>query len=160
MTVETPFARYRATVKPAWVDHNGHMGIRSYTHVFDRAIWAFYGHLGLTREAMAAENRTIFALQEASWYRREVMLGDPLVVVSQLIDIDRNKLVTFHRLRQTRDGYDAAMTELIEISIDNRTRRPAAFSAAVAERLKVVMDAHRHLERPKESGQGIGIKRR
>ena len=62
-----------------------------------------------------AQGTSIFALQETSWFKREVMLDDPLLVTSQLIDFDNNKLVTFHHLHQTRDEYVAAMYEIIEI---------------------------------------------
>jgi acyl-CoA thioester hydrolase len=160
MTIQAPFAEFRTTVSPEWVDHNGHMGIRSYTKVFDQAVHAFYRHLGITREALEADNGTIFALQESGWFRREVMLGDPLLVVSQLIDIDHNKLVTFNRMEQTRDGYVAALNEIIEIHIDKETRRPAPFGAGIAGRLAEVFVVHRELPRPPESGRGIAIPRK
>jgi acyl-CoA thioester hydrolase len=155
-----PFAEFRTTVKPAWVDHNGHMGIRAYTRLFDRAIGRFYGFLGVTKAALETAGGTIFALQEGTWYKRELMLGDPLLVVSQLIDHDHNKLVTFHQLRQTREDYVAAMAEIIEIHIGRETRRPAPFPAAVRARLAEVMAEHAALPRPPESGQGIALRRK
>ena len=160
MSVPAPFAEFRTTVQPDWVDHNGHMGIRSYTHVFDQAVTAFYQYLGLTREALKARGHTIFALQETSWFRREVMLGDPLLVTSQLIDCDHNKLVTFHHMHQTRDDYVAALYEIIEIQIDMEQRRSAAFPDATRQHLETVHAAHEKLGRPPESGQGVGIKRK
>jgi acyl-CoA thioester hydrolase len=160
MSETAPFAEFRTEVLPAWVDHNGHMGIRSYTKVFDQAVHHFYRHLGLTREALDAGGGSIFALQESDWFRREVMLGDPLLVVSQLIDCDHNKLVTFHTLRQTRDDYVAAMNEIIEIHVDMTTRRPAPFPPAIRASLEAAMAVHGTLERPAESGRGIAIPRK
>lgn len=155
-----PFAEFRTPVKPEWIDDNGHMGIRSYTQVFDEAIGPFYRHIGLTREHLNVRGTTIFALQETAWYRREVMLGDPLLVTAQLIDFDHDKMVTFQRMHQTRDGYVAAMAEIIEIHIDRTTRRPADFAPEIAVRLSEVHAAHRRLGVPAESGRGVGIRRR
>ena len=160
MSVPAPFAEFRTTVKPEWVDHNGHMGIRSYTHVFDEGVNQFYRFLGLSREVLKARGHTIFALQETSWFRREVMLGDPLLVTSQLIDVDHNKLVTFHHLHQTRDDYVAALYEIIEIQIGREARKPAPFPDETRERLAAVHAAHETLGRPPQSGQGVGIRRK
>jgi len=160
MSEPAPFAEVRSHVHDDWVDHNGHMGVRSYMQVFDPGVHHFYRHCGLTREALEAGGGTIFALQESAWYRREVMRGDPLLVVSQLIEIDHSKLVTFHTLRQTRDDYVAALYEVIEIHIDRESRRPAPFPAAIRARLEEVMSAHAGRERPAESGRGIAIPRK
>lgn len=160
MTIEAPFAQFRAVVEPDWVDHNGHMGIRSYTHVIDQAVSCFYHYLGINRDLLNARGTSIFALQETSWFKREVMLDDPLLVTSQLIDFDHNKLVTFHQLHQTRDDYVAAMNEIIEIHIDMSTRKPTSFMDDTAERLATVHRAHQVLGRPPESGKGIAIPRR
>lgn len=160
MSVPAPFAEFCTTVQPEWVDHNGHMGIRSYTHVFDAGVTQFYRFLGLTRDALRARGHTIFALQETSWFRREVMLDDPLLITSQLVDCDHNKIVTFHHLRQTRDDYVAALYEIIEIQIDMEQRKPAPFPDETYQHLEAVRAAHEKLGRPPESGQGVGIKRK
>ncbi len=160
MTVPAPFAQFRITVKSEWVDHNGHMGIRSYTNVIDQAVTRFYRYLGLSREVLQAQGNSIFALQETSWFRREVMLDDPLLVTSQLIDFDHNKLVSFHQLHQSRDNYVAAMNEIIEIHIDMTTRKPTPFASEISERLEMVHDAHEILGRPPESGRGVAIPRK
>jgi acyl-CoA thioester hydrolase len=160
MSFEAPFAQFHAEVEPEWVDHNGHMGIRSYTLVFDRAVSHFYRELGLSRDLLKRHGTSIFALQETSWFKREVLLGDPLLVTSQLIDHDHNKLVTFHKLHQTRDDYVAAMYEIIEIHIDMTARRPTPFPDEIAQHLAQVQDAHASLDRPPESGRGIAIPRK
>ncbi len=160
MSEAAPFAEFRTEVLPEWVDHNGHMGIRSYTKAFDLAARLFYRYLGINQETLRPGNGSIFALQEGSWFRREVMLGDPLMVESQLIDHDHNKVVIFHTLIQTRDNYIAAKNEIIEIHIDMTTRRPAPFPDAIQARLAEVMALHGTLERPAESGRGIAIPRK
>ena len=159
MSIATPFAGLRTMVRDEHVDYNGHMGIRSYTRLFDEAVGPFYDFLGLSREAVAAHGATIFALQDTAWYRREVMLGDPLLVTAQLIDHDHNKLVSFFEMRQTREDYVAACFELIELWIDRGTRRAGRFPPAVARRLGEVRAAHDRLGRPALAGQGVAIRR-
>tara|TARA_B100000676_G_scaffold81471_1_gene81501 strand:+ start:5177 stop:5659 length:483 start_codon:yes stop_codon:yes gene_type:complete len=159
MSIATPFAEFRTEVLEEHVDHNGHMGIRSYTRLFDQSTKPFYRFLGISRENLNAHGGTIFALQDTAWYRQEVMLGDPLLVTSQLIDHDHSKVVSFMTMHQTRDNYVAASFEIIEILISQETRKPKAFPDEIAQRLKEIQAAHNTLERPKLSGRGVGIRR-
>ena len=160
MTTAAPFVALRATVAKAHVDHNGHMGIRSYTRLFDRATVPFYGWLGRSRAAVRRQGGTIFALQDTSWYRREAVLGDPLLIDAQLIDHDRNKIVSFFTMRQIRDDYVAACFELIEVFIDRDSRKPGRFPDGIAARLAEVQAAHGALGRPALSGRGVAIRRK
>lgn len=160
MSVAAPFAEFRTIVKPDYVDHNGHMGIRSYTRLFDEATGPFYDFLNISRTNVREHGGTIFALQDTAWYRREVMLDDPLLITSQLIEHDHNKVVSFFTMHQTRDNYEAAMFEIIEIFIDRETRKPKPFPAVITERLAEVQKAHDALPRPPLSGRGVGIARK
>lgn len=161
MTVEigAPFEALRLAVTHDLVDHNGHMGIRSYTRLFDQATGPFYAALGLSRETLARHGATVFALQDTSWYIREVLLDDPLLITAQLVDHDHNKIVSFMTMIQERQSYVAASFELIEILMDRETRRPRRFPEAIACRLAAVNAAHDSLGRPSLSGRGIGIRR-
>ena len=154
-----PFEALRLAVTRDLVDHNGHMGIRSYTRLFDRATGPFYAALGLSRESLAHEGATIFALQDTSWYIREVLLDDPLLITAQLVDHDHSKVVSFLTMIQASQGYVAASFELIEILMDRETRRPRRFPEAVARRLADMQAVHDRLGRPRLSGRGIGIRR-
>ncbi len=156
--IEAPFEASRLVVTRDLVDHNGHMGIRSYTRLFDDATGPFYAFLGLAREQLDRHNATIFALQDTSWYAREVLLDDPLVITAQLIDHDHNKAVSFFTMVQERESYVAASFELIEIVIDRETRKPRPFPEAITERLAAVQDVHDGLGRPPLSGKGVGIR--
>lgn len=157
--IEAPFKALRRKVTRDLVDHNGHMGIRSYTGLFDEATGPFYAFLGLGRADLGCHNVTIFALQDTSWYQREVQLDDPLAISAQLIDHDHNKIVTFYTMVQEREGYVAASFELIEIVIDRETRKPRPFPDVIGERLVAVQDAHDTLPRPPLSGKGVSIRR-
>ena len=157
--IEAPFEASRLVVTRDLVDHNGHMGIRSYTMLFDGATGPFYTFLGLTREELGRHNATIFALQDTSWYTREVLLDDPLVINAQLIDHDHNKAVSFFTMVHEQENYIAASFELIEIVIDRETRKPRAFPEGIAKRLAAVQDVHDGLGRPPLSGRGVGIRR-
>ncbi len=158
MSIDSPFVLPDFLVGDEYLDHNGHMGIRSYTRIFDAATTPFYVWLGLSRKAVAAHDATIYALQDTSWYRNEVMHGDTVRITAQLIDHDHNKLVTFFTMMRENDI--AACFELIEILIDRITRKPRAFPEEIMQRLQVVKEAHDQLGRPSLSGRGIGIVRR
>ncbi|MBC6439192.1 MAG: thioesterase family protein [Rhodospirillales bacterium] len=160
MTDTAPFPALRTHVLAEHVDHNGHMGIRAYTRLFDEATTPFYVHLGISRDAVKNAGGTIFALQDTAWYRREVMQGDPLLITGQLIDFDNNKVVSFLTMQQMRDDYVAACFEIIEVFIDWETRKPGAFPETIMTRLAEVQAEQSHLERPRFSGRGVELKRK
>ena len=157
--IGAPFEALRVVVTHDLVDHNGHMGIRSYTRLFDRATGPFYAALGLSRETLAADGATIFALQDTAWYLREVLVDDPLLITAQLVDCDHNKIVSFLTMIQERENHVAASFELIEILMDQETRQPRHFARETADRLAAVRAIHGRLGRPSLSGKGIGIHR-
>ena len=52
--IVAPFDRYRALVRPEWIDHNGHMNMGFYLVVFDFATDAWFHYLGLGEQHRAA----------------------------------------------------------------------------------------------------------
>ncbi len=157
--IGAPFEALRVVVTRDLVDHNGHMGIRAYTRLFDRATGPFHAALGLSRENLAEDGATILALQDTAWSLREVLLDDPLLITAQLVDCDHNKIVSFPTMIRERRNDVAASFALIEILMDRETRRPRRFPQAMAGRLAAVRAVHGSLGRPPLSGKGIGIRR-
>ena len=58
------------------------------------------------------------------------------------------------------NNFLSATTELISMHIDTRIRRSAPMAPEIQARLEHIMQAHRMLEKPEQSGRTIGIKPR
>jgi acyl-CoA thioester hydrolase len=150
--LETPFARARAVVLPAWIDHNGHMNVGFYHVAFDVASEPFFEWLGLTPDVRREHASSTFALESHLHFHREVREGDRLRFEARLLDADAKRLHFFQAMYHADEGYLAATYESLSIHMDMRIRRPAPMPAVLADRVQAVLAAHRTLPRPWQVG--------
>ncbi len=47
MSEEAPLCLHRGSIRPEWIDYNGHMNVAYYVLVFDRGTDALLDHLGM-----------------------------------------------------------------------------------------------------------------
>ena len=133
--IAAPFDRYRALVRPEWIDHNGHMNMGFYLVVFDLATDAWFRYLGLGEPHRAAQAVTTFCLEAHVTYHREVRAGDPLRFTTQLLAWDAKRLHYFHEMYHAADGFLAATNELVSLHVSEATRRAAPMAPEILERL-------------------------
>ncbi|MBM3489509.1 MAG: thioesterase-like protein [Alphaproteobacteria bacterium] len=160
MPIETPFDRYRDVVRPEWIDHNGHMNMGYYLVVFDFATDDWFNYVGLDRQHRAQHNITTFCLEAHATYHQEVRQGDPLRFVTRLLDFDAKRLHYFHEMYHAERGYLAATNELMSLHVSLTTRRAAAMTAPLLERLEAIRQAHARLPPVPQVGRVIGLNAR
>ena len=160
MTAEAPLAIYTDSVRPEWIDYNGHMNVAYYVLAFDYATDALFDHIGLGEAYKNKYNFSTFTLEGHITYDREVLEGDPLAFKTYLLDCDEKRIHYFHEMYHATEGYLAATNELITMHIDMNKRRSAPFAPEMMERLQAMMQAHKHLPRPEKVGRTIGIRRK
>ncbi len=95
---------YEDVVRPAWIDHNGHMNLAYYVLVFAGALDGLRARLGLGGLRLS-EMHTVYA--------REVNLGDRLVVTTHVLDVRDARLHLFQEMRHAAAGYRAATFESV-----------------------------------------------
>ena len=103
LDLSAPFDRYRAVVLPEWIDLYGHMNMAVYVTVFDQGTEALCALLGVGPLYTEHELGMLFVLETHLTYAREVRLGAPLRVTSQILDHDAK------RLRMTRNNIGGAI---------------------------------------------------
>ena len=155
-----PLAPFRTTVQPQWIDYNGHMNVAYYVLVFDKATDGLLDHLGLGEAYRRATNRSIYVLEAHVTYDRELRLGEPLAVDTQLIDADDKRLHFFHRMTHAEAGYLAATNELLALHVDLAGPKAAAMPDPALAELARVLAEHRRLPPPPQLGRRIALKRR
>ena len=94
MTEPAPLELWRETVKPEWVDYNGHMNVAYYTLVFDHAVDAFFTHIGMGRDYRDAMTCSTFTVEHHITYDREVLEGDGLICRTRLVGFDEKRIIT------------------------------------------------------------------
>jgi len=159
-TIDAPLRLHSATIRPEWIDYNGHMNVAYYVLAFDHATDAFFDFLGLTDAYRRDNNASTFALEAHVNYLRELHEGDAVRIETHLLDHDHRRMHFFHSMIHESEGHLAATSEWINTHVDMTTRRSADFFPPVEERLAAVLKAHAHLDPPINKGRVIAIKRR
>lgn len=156
--IPAPLDEHRDTVRPEWIDYNGHMNVAYYVLVFDRATDVWFEHLGLGEAYRTRSGSSIFALELHVLYLAELKQGDKLRVTTQLLDHDEKRLHFFHRMYHAERGTLSACIEIMVMNVDLATRKARPFPPDVLARIAAVAEAHAALTRPSEAGRVIGLK--
>ena len=160
MSIATPLDRFSATVKPEWIDHNGHMNMGYYMVVFDYATDEFMKFVRLTRAHREQHHVTTFSLEGHITYNREIGKGDPMRFTTQLLDFDAKRFHYIHHMYHGTEGYLAATNELMSIHISKETRRSAPMQPEILDRLAAIKEAHDELPQNPYAGRVIGLSAR
>ncbi|NDI03319.1 MAG: thioesterase [Rhodobacteraceae bacterium] len=109
-----PF-EYTITVKPEWIDYNGHMQDAYYGLVFSYAVDAFQDWVGFDAAYRTATDCTIYLVEEHKYFLREVKESDPLAVQISVLGVSQ-KVFHLHCVMQS-GGHDVAISELMEMHV-------------------------------------------
>jgi acyl-CoA thioester hydrolase len=150
-----PLPRHRETVRPAWIDYNGHMNVAYYVLVFDHATDALLETAGLGPSYAARGEGSVFAVETHVTYDREVGEDAPLDVSTQVLGADDKRLHLFHTMHDARDGTVSATNEVLLLHVDMRARRVARFPEPVRAALAAVAADHARHPWPAQAGRAI-----
>lgn len=153
-----PFVGLRTEVKPEWIDHNGHFNAGYYFVVFDEAVTDWTAFIGLGMDYREANQVTTFSVEAHITFEREMNLGDPIEVRTQLLGFDEKKIHCINFMHHGTEGWVAATNELLSMHISQETRRSAPMAPEVLARLAEVQAAHATLPIPPQAGRVIGLK--
>jgi acyl-CoA thioester hydrolase len=149
---------HRETVRPEWVDYNGHMNVAYYVLVFDHATDAALDHLGLGEAYREANGCSVFVGDMHVTYRQEVGAGDRLTVTTRPLARDDRRLILFHEMTSDgiQDGY-VASNEVLCVHVDLTTRRSAPWPPAGAEALARAVAADAANPPPRSAGRSVRL---
>jgi acyl-CoA thioester hydrolase len=147
------------SVRPEWIDYNGHMNVAYYVLTFDHATDRFFDLIDLGIDYVRRENRSMFALECHVNFLREVKVGDPLRFSVQLVDHDRKRIHFLTRMEHRDEGYLAATCEWLSLHVDLSTRRSSDLPDHALIRLDEIRTSHARLPAPEHARRSIGIRR-
>ncbi len=152
-----PVVEYQDTVRPEWIDSNGHMNLAYYVVVFDFATDAFYNALDIGDAYRERSNYSCFTAETHTLYEREVHLGDPILIRTWLLGADRKRIHYFHEMFHTASGERSAVQELLALHIDMRIRRVAEFLPDKYAALQQAVQQYAPSTLPKGAGRRIAL---
>jgi acyl-CoA thioester hydrolase len=157
MSIDAPLFLHRGTIRPEWIDYNGHMNVAYYVLVFDQGTDVLLDYLGMDSAYRTQTGYSTYVLESHITYERELKEGDAYRITAQLLDFDAKRLHYFERLYHEPGDALAATTEIMLMHMDMTTVRSTPMPDAVREKVASVMEVHAGLARPAQAGRIIGI---
>jgi carnitine 3-dehydrogenase len=151
--------RFDSLVRPEWVDYNNHMTDFRYSQVFGDATDVIFRQVGVD-EAYRKSGRMFYTVENHVRYLKEIKVGEPLYVTTQVLDVDDKRLHVLHRMHRGRDGVLIATGEQMMLHVDTAAAKAASMEPSVRAKLDALHRAHAALPVPKEAGKPVGSRAR
>lgn len=150
---------FKCHVKQEWVDYNGHMNDSEYAKVFSLAVDEWMNQIGITADFRESEQYTVFTLETHLCYLDEAKEDEELTVNLQLLDHDAKRAHVFF-LMENANGDRVATSEQMLMGMNTAEGRPADFPELIMNNIDKIAQDQADLEKPKEAGRTIGIRRK
>jgi len=140
-----PLDLYRVSVKPEWIDYNGHMHEAYYVLVFGFTTDAFLDLIGMDAPYRERTHTSLYTIEGHIAFLQEVPLGTSLRVVTTLVASDTKRVHLFHQMIRESDGAMLATYELLALNVDQRGPKVSAMPAPVLDKVSAIAAAHASL---------------
>tara|TARA_R110002124_G_scaffold225361_1_gene390718 strand:+ start:439 stop:915 length:477 start_codon:yes stop_codon:yes gene_type:complete len=158
MTVhQKPFRSSLQTVKPEWIDFNGHLNMAYYNVLFDQAVDEVYAALGFGPEYQKT-GCTTYVAEFHVCYLRELHAGDQVNVSFYIVDSDEKRFHCYQELFHA-DGWCAATAEGLTLHVDQSGPRVAPMPAGIQDRVQKWRATQPPLPEDARVGRRIGLKK-
>jgi acyl-CoA thioester hydrolase len=155
---DAPIVAPAESVRPEWIDHNGHLNMAYYNVLFDHGVDHMFELLGCGPDYVKTRNFSIFTAEVHLRYLRELKVGERVRATVQLLAHDERKLHIFQELHH-EEGWVAASSEGLLLHVDLGGPRVVPFPADIAERLQSLQHCHDTLARPADAGRSMALGR-
>jgi acyl-CoA thioester hydrolase len=128
----------KGTVKPDWVDYNGHMGDFAYTIVFSEAVAAFMERIGVDAAHRRETGCTLRVSEIRIAFLREFHEGESYEVRLRIIDRQAQSVRLFGQMIDAESGFDAALSDQLLVYASEAGDGPGAacsFPEAIRRRI-------------------------
>lgn len=124
---------YRDTVKPEWVDYNGHLRDAFYMLIYSLATDAFMDRIGLDEAGRHARHRTLYTLEAHISYLREIKQGAAVRVDAHVVARDKKRIHLYMEMFEGDGDDPVSACEQMLMHIDSSgAPRSASFDEDVA----------------------------
>ena len=148
---------HRETIRPEWIDYNGHMNVAYYVLIFDHATDAALDRLDLGEAYRKRSGCSVFVAEAHVTYEREVGEGREVEIASRVLGFDGKRLILYHEMAAAGEDGLVASNEVLCLHVDLDARRTAPLPADASARLAAVAEAHARLDPPLRAGRAIGL---
>jgi carnitine 3-dehydrogenase len=147
------------TVRPEWVDYNGHMTDSRYQQVFGEGMDALYRRVGVD-ESYRAAGHMFYTVETHTTHQAEMKAGESFYVSTRVLSVDAKRLRVFHRMHRQRDGLLVATGEQLNMHVAVAAAKSAPMPQAIYRQLDALRAAHAAEPLPAEAGRHVGQARK
>ena len=158
--IAAPLCLHTPSVRPEWVDYNGHMSESCYLLVFGDNSDAYFRMIGIDESYRDQGGHSFYTVETHIHNIREVAEGEPLRLTLQLLDADDKRMHIFHSMHHGSSGDLLATAEQMLVHVDMAQGRSAPMPADLRARVQAVAAAHASLPVPPQVGKPMGIRRK
>ncbi|HEX4649692.1 MAG TPA: 3-hydroxyacyl-CoA dehydrogenase NAD-binding domain-containing protein [Steroidobacteraceae bacterium] len=130
-----PLRLLEISVRPEWVDYNGHMTDSRYLQVFGDATDAVFRHAGVD-DAYRRSGRALYTVESHVSHKAEARALEPLYVTTRVLEVDEKRVRLAHSLHRRRDDALVASAEQLYAHVSTEGGRSTPLDAAVRARLE------------------------
>jgi len=124
----------------AWeCDHLGHWNARFYVDRFAQGAFHLHSALGMPPDWMRRSRRGTAALMQHIRYRRELMAGDTMVLLSKPIAVTEKTVRYYNKLYNAATGALSATMDVLDVGLDRTARRSAALPPEVRAKAEAML---------------------
>src|ERR1700712_4811486 len=125
------------TVKPEWVDYNGHLRDAFYMLIFSLATDAFMDRIGLDEAGRAARGRSLFTLEAHIAYLHEIKEGAQVRVEASVLAFDTKRVHLYMEMFEGEGAEPVSASEQMLLHVDTtNAAKSAVFDTDVAARIQ------------------------
>jgi acyl-CoA thioester hydrolase len=137
---------HRKTIPSDYLDVMGHMNIRWYMALYDRAGWKFFSAHGLDQEYYREQQAGVFAFKHFIQYFAEVRVGQKVALRTRLLGRSEKRFHFIHFMINETTGQLASTLEGLVVHVDLKIRRAAPITPYIVEKLNATLEADQQLD--------------
>jgi acyl-CoA thioester hydrolase len=128
---------HRDTVRPEWVDYNGHLRDAFYMLIFSFATDAFMDRIGLDEAGRAARGRSLFTLEAHISYLSEIKEGAQVRVDVSVLAFDAKRVHLYMEMFEGEGAEPVSASEQMLLHVDmTNGAKSAVFQTDIAARIE------------------------
>ncbi|MEU1116611.1 MULTISPECIES: thioesterase family protein [unclassified Streptomyces] len=143
-----PLPLLHRTVRPEWIDYNGHMSEAFYVLVFGYATDAMMIETGLHAGYRESTGCSLYTVEAHVRYLSDVAEGAHLAVRTRMLGADAKKARFAHEMyvvedegaEPAPDAAPVATTELLALHVDQNAGRTSPFPDGIRDRLAALTE--------------------
>jgi acyl-CoA thioester hydrolase len=147
---------YRDTVRPEWVDYNGHLRDAFYMLIYSYATDALLDAIGLDTVQRDARGRSMYTLEAHLNYLHEIREGATVRVDVRVLGHDAKRVRVYLEMYADEGGEPVSASEQLLLHVDRSGPRAVPFDADVLAQVAALAAADAHFE-PRYAARAIAL---